>query len=160
MTSTTLADVLKAQPFAEGMRESHVRKLAEMAMEVQFARDQIVFRQGDQSGLFYLVLSGKVALEASGPGRMIRVQTLGVGDELGWSAFLAESGKHFQARTLEPVRALAFDGTRLRQACEQDPSFGYQLLKKLLRVVAARLQATRMQMLDMYAPPAGGSKLV
>lgn len=158
--TTTMADVLKAQPFAEGMKETHIRKLAEMAMEVQFARDQIIFRQGDQSGLFYVILSGKVALEASAPGRIIRVLTIGVGAELGWSAFLGDSGKHFQARTLEPVRAVAFDGARLRQACEQDPAFGYQFLQKLLRVVAGRLQATRMQMLDVYAPPPGGSKLV
>ena len=160
MTSTTLPELLKAQPFAEGMKESHLRRLAEMALEVQFARDQIIFRQGDQSGLFYIILSGKVALEASGPGRMIRVQTIGVGAELGWSSFLAEGGKQFQARTLEPVRALAFDGARLRQACEQDPAFGYQFLTKLLKVVAGRLQATRIQLLDMYAPPQGGSKLV
>jgi CRP/FNR family transcriptional regulator, cyclic AMP receptor protein len=158
--TTTLAELLKAQPFAEGMKESHLRKLAEMAMEVQFARDQIIFRQGDESGLFYVILTGKVALEASAPGRLLRVQTIGVGDELGWSSFLAEGGKQFQARTIEPVRAVAFDGARLRQACEQDPAFGYQLLKKLLKVVAGRLQATRIQMLDMYAPPPGGSKLV
>jgi CRP/FNR family cyclic AMP-dependent transcriptional regulator len=158
--TTTLAELLKAQPFAEGMKESHLRKLAEMAMEVQFARDQIIFRQGDESGLFYVILTGKVALEASAPGRLLRVQTIGVGDELGWSSFLAEGGKQFQARTIEPVRAVAFDGARLRQACEQDPAFGYQLLRKMLKVVAGRLQATRIQMLDMYAPPPGGSKLV
>ncbi len=158
MTST-LAEMLKAHPFVEGMKESHIRKLAEMALETQFARDQVVFRQGDETGLFYLILAGKVALETSAPGRMIRVQTLGVGDELGWSSFLGGTGKQFQARTLEPVRALAFDGARLRQACEQDCAFGYQFLKKLLELVARRLQATRVQLLDMYAPH-GGSKLV
>ncbi len=156
--TNTLAEVLQAQPLVEGMKESHIRKLAEMAMEVQFARDQIIFRQGDQSGLLYVILSGKVALEASAPGRMIRVQTLEAGDELGWSSFLAGSAKMFQARTLEPVRALAFDGARLRQACDQDCAFGYQILKRLLLVVSSRLQATRVQTLDMYAP--GGSKLI
>ncbi len=156
--TNTLAEVLQAQPLVEGMKESHVRKLAEMAMEVQFARDQIIFRQGDQSGLLYVILSGKVALEASAPGRMIRIQTLEAGDELGWSSCLAGSAKMFQARTLEPVRTLAFDGARLRQACDQDCAVGYQILKKLLLVVSSRLQATRVQTLDMYAP--GGSKLI
>ena len=159
MPTSTLADIVRAHPFAEGMKESHVLKLADMALEVQFARDQIIFRQGDESGLFYLIVSGKVAIEASAPGRMLRVQTAGEGYELGWSSFLAKGGKHFQARTLEPVRALVFDGARLRQACEQDSGFGYQVLLRVLGVVARRLQATRMQLLDMYAPH-GGSKLV
>ena len=159
MQPHTLADVVRAHPFAEGLKESHIQKLTEVALEVQFGRDQVIFRQGDQSGLFYLILSGKVALEASGPGRIVRVQTLGEGDQLGWSSLLVEGGKHFQARTLEPVRALALDGARLRQVCEQDPAFGYQIMLKLLKIVAGRLQATRVQLLDLYAPH-GGAKLV
>ena len=63
-------------------------------------------------------------------------------------------GKHFKARTLEPVRALSFDGGRLRQACEQDAAFGYALMRQLLTVVSERLQATRLQLLDVYAPRA------
>jgi CRP-like cAMP-binding protein len=109
--------------------------------------------------LFYLLLSGKIALEASAPGRVVRIQTLGEGDELGWSSFLSDAGgKQFQARSIEPARALAFDGARLRQAFEQDPAFGLALMQRLLRVVAERLQATRVQLLDLYAPR--GTKLV
>ncbi len=161
MPTSTVADIVRAHPFAEGMKESHILKLADMALEVQFGRDQVIFRQGDESGLFYLIVTGKVALEASAPGRMTRVQTVGEGDELGWSSFLSGGGgKFFQARTLEPVRGLAFDGARIRQACEQDPAFGYQILTRLLAVVARRLHAARMQLLDMYASRPGGSKLV
>jgi CRP/FNR family cyclic AMP-dependent transcriptional regulator len=160
MENNTLVEVLREHPFMEGMKPSHILKMAEMALEVQFAKDQMIFKQGDESGLFYLVLSGKVALEVTGPGRIVRIETAGAGEELGWSVLLAEGGKHFQARALEPVRTLTFDGTRLRQVCEQDPVFGYQFVRKLLRVVAGRLQATRMQLLDMYMPPRGGSKLV
>jgi CRP/FNR family cyclic AMP-dependent transcriptional regulator len=160
MNANALVDVLRAHPFLEGMKPGHILKMSEMALEVQFAKDQMIFKQGDESGLFYLILSGKVALEVTGPGRVVRIQTVGEGEELGWSVVLAEGGKHFQARAIEPVRALTFDGPRLRQVCEQDPVFGYQFVRKLLKVVANRLQATRMQLLDLYQPPRGGSKLV
>jgi CRP-like cAMP-binding protein len=158
METKTLTDVLREHPFVEGMKQSHILKMAEMALEVQFARDHMIFKQGDESALFYLILEGKVALEVSAPGRILRVQTLGPGDELGWSSLIAEGGKHFQARSLEPVRVLAFDGARLRHTCEQDPAFGYQFMLKLVKVVARRLQATRLQFLDFYAPH--GAKLV
>jgi CRP/FNR family cyclic AMP-dependent transcriptional regulator len=158
MESKTLTEVLRDHPFLEGLKPNHIQRMAEVAMEVQFTRDQVIFRVGDESGLFYLLLSGRVAVEVSAPGRVVRVQTLGEGDELGWSSLLGQSGKTFQARALEPALAVAFDGARVRHACEQDPAFGYQIMRRVLRVVAERLQATRLQLLDMYAP--GGSKLV
>lgn len=154
MQAKPLVEILKEHPFLEGFKPEHVQKMAELALEVQFGRDQIIFREGQESGLFFLILSGKIALEVSAPGRIFRVQTLEAGEELGWSSVLGEGGKHFQARSLETVRALAFEGSRLRQLCEQDPSFGYALMKQLLKVVAERLQATRLQLLDIYAPRA------
>ena len=158
MDTKSLYDVLREHPFLEGFKPPHIQKMAELAHEVQFTRDQVIFREGDECGMFYLILEGKVALEVSAPGRIMRITTLGAGDELGWSSLLMEDRKHFKARTLEPVRALAFDATRLRQTCEQDHGFGYLLMRALLRVVAGRLQDTRMQLLDLYAPR--GVKLI
>ncbi len=158
MDTKALYDILRQHPFLEGFKPPHIQKMAEMAHEVEFARDQVIFREGDECGLFYLILEGKVALEASAPGRIMRISTLGAGDELGWSSLLMEDGKQFQARTLETVRALAFDAARLRQTCEQDHGFGYLLMRQLLRVVSQRLLATRVQLLDLYAPR--GVKLI
>lgn len=154
MEAKTLIDVLREHPFVEGFEPQHIQKMAEIALEVQFGRDQVIFREGEECGLFYLIISGRVALEVSAPGRILRVQTLAAGEELGWSSVLMTDGKHFQARSLEPVRALAFDGARLRQACDQDPVFGYVLMRQLVQVVARRLQATRLQLLDIYKPRA------
>ena len=63
-------------------------------------------------------------------------------------------GKHFQARVLERADALAFDGGELLAACKDDPQFGFVFMHRLLGVVAERLQATRLQVLDMYSPVA------
>jgi CRP-like cAMP-binding protein len=158
METKALIDLLREHPFLEGFKPPHIQKMAEMAHEVQFGRDQMIFREGDECGLFYLILSGRIALEVSAPGRIMRVHTVGPGEELGWSSLLMGDAKHFQARTLEPVRALALDGARLRQTCEQDHGFGYLLMLQLVRIVAQRLHATRLQLLDIYAPR--GVKLI
>ena len=113
-----------------------------------------VFREGDECSEFYLIVTGLVALEIVAPGHTFRVQTLFAGDELGWSALLMGRGKHFQARTLERVDALAFEGAELLAACREDTQFGFILMQRLLGVVAERLQATRLQLLDMYSPVA------
>ena len=146
--------MLRQHPFVAGFEARHVEKLASLATEVRFDRDQILFREGDDWSKFCLIVTGLVALEIAAPGHTFRVQTLFAGDELGWSALLMGKGKQFQARTLERVNALAFEGEELLAACREDTQFGFILMQRLLGVVAERLQATRLQLLDMYSPVA------
>jgi CRP-like cAMP-binding protein len=112
----------------------------------------VIFREGDEFSKFYLIVSGLVAVEMAAPDHTIRVQTLFAGDELGWSAVLAGRGKYFQARSLDRVEALAFEGGELLAACREDTAFGFAFMYRLLAVVAERLQATRLQVIDTYSP--------
>jgi CRP/FNR family transcriptional regulator, cyclic AMP receptor protein len=104
--------------------------------------------------VFYLLGQGMVALELEVPGHVLRVQTLYAGDELDWSAVLPHAGKHFQARALAPVSALAFEGEQLLASFKSDPEFGLAFMLRLMGVVSERLRATRLQLLDMYSPVA------
>ncbi|HQR10837.1 MAG TPA: Crp/Fnr family transcriptional regulator [Casimicrobiaceae bacterium] len=153
MTESVLA-MLKRHPFVEGFQPQHIEQLATLATRVRFDRDQVIFREGDECSDFYLIVSGLVALEIAAPDHTFRVQTLGAGDELGWSAVLMGKGKYFQARGLERVDALAFDGGDVLAACKSDSQFGFVFMQHLLGIVAGRLQATRLQLLDMHSPVA------
>jgi len=153
MTESVL-NMLQRHPFVEKFAAEDVDKFASMATRVRFDRDQIIFREGDECSDFFLIVSGLVALEVTEPGHTFRIQTLSAGQEFGWSALLMGSGKHFQARALERVEALALDGGELLTACKRDPAFGFALMQRLLGVVAERLQATRLQLHDMYSPVA------
>ena len=154
MTRDTLVAVLQKHPFVGEFQPQHIEKLSALAKEVQFERDNVIFHEGDECHDFYLIVQGRVALEIEAPGHTFRVQTLSAGDELGWSAILMGRGKHFQARALQPVQALAFDGVTLLDTCRADPAFGFALMYRMLGVVSERLQATRLQVLDMYSPVA------
>jgi len=152
--SENVITALQRHPFVEQFAAEHVDKLATIATRVRFERDQIIFRENDECSDFFLLLSGLVALEIVEAGHTHRIQTLSAGHEFGWSALLMGSGKHFQARALERVEALALDGGALLTACKRDPQFGFVLMQRLLGVVAERLQATRLQLHDMYSPVA------
>src|SRR3954468_17307206 len=145
-------DLLNEHPFTEAFWPEHVTRLASMAAESHFAAGELIFHEGDHSSLFYLVISGNVALEVVSPGRPVRVATLRAGDVLGWSSITGDDGKQFQARALENVHALAFDGSRLRHACEQDYAFGFAFMRSVLAVVSGRLHSVRGQLLDIYTP--------
>lgn len=152
MAPSEMKTVLTAHPFLEGLPEKYIDMLSKLAFEVHFDQDEVVFREGDPSSLFYLILDGKIALEMGAPGRQIIIQTLEAGDELGWSSLLENTSKQFRARCLEPVRALAFDGARVVNLCEGDHEFGYHIMRRTLALVAERLRATRLQTLDVYSP--------
>lgn len=155
MDAQTVRTLLKQHPFVQDFQPHQVERLAAIARQVAFAADQVVFREGDECPDFYLIARGRVALEMALPGAsVLRIQTLGDGDEFGWSALIMGRGKHFQARALEPVSTLAFDGGQLLQACQDDPAFGFGLMYRLLRIVSERLHATRLQLIDTYSPVA------
>ncbi|MBK6470787.1 MAG: Crp/Fnr family transcriptional regulator [Betaproteobacteria bacterium] len=150
----SLLQVLQQHPFVADFEPAHVQRLAAMARQVQFAEGQVIFHEGDDYSVFYLLVEGMVALEIEAPDHVLRVQTLYAGDEFDWSALLPHAGKHFQARALTPVTALAFEGEQLLASFKVDPEFGMAFMLQLLGVVSERLRATRVQLLDMYSPEA------
>lgn len=150
----TLLQVLEEHPFVADFRPEHKARLAALARQVRFDEGQVIFHEGDDYSVFYLLGEGMVALELETPGYVLRVQTLYAGDELDWSAVLPHAGKHFQARALSPVTALAFEGEQLLASFKSDPEFGLAFMLRLMGVVSERLRATRVQLLDMYSPVA------
>ena len=59
----------------------------------------------------------------------------------------------YDAQALELMRAIAMDADCLRGKCEADHDLGYDLMKRFVPVLVERLQATRLQMLDVYGTP-------
>jgi CRP-like cAMP-binding protein len=146
-----ILEAVQGHPFAEGLTPEHCATLAALARRTSFAKDEIIFREGDPKHEFFLLLSGRAALEMVVQGRTLRVHTLEAGDELGWSAVLMGRGKHFQARALEATDTLAFGGPQLLATFNDDPAFGLAFTLRLLGVVSERLQGTRLQLHDMYS---------
>ena len=157
MSADVVTNLLQTHPFTEGFWPDHLARLSAMASEVRFRPGELIFREGDHSSFFYLLISGNVALEAVSPGRLLRVTTLYAGEVLGWSSVMENhNGKQFQARSLEEVHALAFDGERLRHACEEDYVFGFWFMRAILNVMFGRMHAIRAQLMGAYSPVAAG----
>jgi CRP-like cAMP-binding protein len=138
--------------FLDAFWPEHAERLRAMSSGARFDTGELIFQEGDHSSLFYVLTSGTVALEVLTPGRPVRVATLHAGDVLGWSSIAEDDSKQFQARAVEPVEALAFDGARLRHACEQDYAFGFAFMRAMATVLSARLHSVRAQLLDIYSP--------
>jgi CRP/FNR family transcriptional regulator, cyclic AMP receptor protein len=147
----TLEPLLTEHPFFRGLAPGDVQYLTSCAKNARFEAGQMIFREGEDADQFYLIRDGRVALENFTPGRgAAPILTLGAGDALGWSWLVPPYKWRFDARAIEVTRVFALDGKCLRGKCDQDPRFGYELLKRVAAIIAERLHATRLQMLDVY----------
>jgi CRP/FNR family cyclic AMP-dependent transcriptional regulator len=147
------AFMLAETPFLKGLEWRHLEAMSSCAMGVRFPAGERIFETGQPANRFYLLLGGRVALETpaeSGP--PIRIQVIEAGDVLGWSWLFPPYTWQFNARTLEPVEAVFFYGTKLRELAEEDPAFCCAMMKRMTHVILQRLQATRSRL--AHLPPA------
>lgn len=147
----TLRPILADHPFLQGLENEHLDLITGCASNIRFDAESMMFQEGDEAKQFYVIRSGKVGIEMHVPGRgIVTVQTLGEGEILGWSWLLPPYRWLFSARALELTRVIALDGVCLRNKCETDHNLGYELLKRFSFLLEDRIQAMRMQLLDVY----------
>ena len=145
-----VAALIRTHPFFKDFDPHQQRLLADCAMEKSFEAGEVIFREGDPANRFYLILEGKVILESYVLERgRVEIQTIEVGDVLGWSWLLPPYYWQFDARAVTPTKAIFFYGTWLRDSCERDHDFGYEMMKRMTQVVVQRLQAARKQLLSI-----------
>lgn len=147
----TLEKILVQHPFVEGLPSELVHLIVGCAKNVVFEPGKYLFKEGEEANSFYIIRSGRVALEIYSPetGSII-IQTLTEGDIIGWSWLIPPYQWRFDARAVEMTRVIELDGTCLRNKCESDPKLGYEIMKRLTNVFEQRIDAMRMQLLDLF----------
>lgn len=143
--------ILSAHPFFAGLEPQDMRAFAGFATQTQYQQGASIFQEGEPATHFYIIQQGKVALETFAPGQgAIPIETIETGEVLGWSWLFPPYRWHFSARVVEPTQAIVLNGRGLRARCEEDRVFGYEVMKRVAQLMMQRLQATRLQLLDMY----------
>jgi CRP/FNR family transcriptional regulator, cyclic AMP receptor protein len=142
------ATALAAHPFLRGMSRDQLGVLAETARDVSFPARNRLFEEGGNATRFWLIQSGHVGLDLHIPGEgPVVIETIGMGELLGWSWLFPPYRWAFGAVTVTAVEAFEFDAAAVRERCAADPGLGYDLDQRIARVLARRLQATRIRLI-------------
>jgi CRP-like cAMP-binding protein len=137
-------------PFLAGMHRKEVGLLTDCAIAVHFKKGQIIFREGEMANRFYLIETGKIILESNyGHSNGVVIDTIGLGDLLGWSWMFPPYTWRFTARAVEPSSAFFFYGTILREYCERDHLLGYELFKRMAPIMIKRMQSAREKIVSL-----------
>jgi CRP/FNR family cyclic AMP-dependent transcriptional regulator len=147
----TIDELVAESPAFEGMDAGRLELIAGCAHNVVVKAGDRLFREGEPADTFYLVRAGRVSLSTHAPARgSIVIETLDPGEIVGWSWIVPPYVWHFDARAVDEVHAVAFDGACLRGKCEADPALGYDLMRRFAGIMLDRLLHTRLRLVDVY----------
>lgn len=151
MSEPEILDTLRGVRFLEGLGDAELRQIASVAHLVTFQPGAVIFREGVPMPNVFLVVEGSVGLEIPVPGQGgKRIHTIGGGELLGWSPLLDQQPMTATARALTATRLVAINAAQVLAMCHHDPKFGFTLMRRTAAALALRLNATRLQLLDVY----------
>jgi CRP/FNR family transcriptional regulator, cyclic AMP receptor protein len=149
---TTDKAVLGAQPFLRGMTDGHLAKLATLCRHVAVQARQRLFDEGATADRFWLIDAGQVTIDTTVPGHgRVLIATLGRGDLVGLGWLLPPYQQRLGAVATQPMQAFEFDARAVRRACDEDPSLGYELSRRVLAVVVDSMHTIHDRLLDAAA---------
>lgn len=132
-------------------------RLMGIGHEVNFTEGTRLFQEGDHADRFWILRSGTVTLDIHVPGSSpAAIDNLGPGELVGWAWLFEPYVWHLGAEAMTPVRTHEFDAATVRMMMDADPAFGSAISHWVGQVLAHRLQATRIRLLDLYAPHGSG----
>jgi CRP-like cAMP-binding protein len=146
-----MAQLVARHPLFRGLPADVAALVAGCARNEAFAADELLIAEGEPAETFHLIRRGRVSLEIRKPGSgHLVVETIGPGELLGLSWLFGAKRWHTDARAMDRVGTVAVDAACLLAKAEADPAFGYALMKRVAPVMASRLQAARLRLLDLY----------
>ena len=153
MSNHSINDYLLAHEFFSGFSDDLLQFLCECSSTHEIKTGQILFQQGESADKFYVVRTGRISLQMPAiMGPVLEIQTVDNDQVLGWSWLIAPYKWNFQTIAEEDTELLQFDGAAILARCEQEPQFGFELLKKFAALMSVGLTAARQKMMDEWNP--------
>jgi CRP/FNR family cyclic AMP-dependent transcriptional regulator len=154
MNNQSTAEYLSAHEFFSELSDDALNFLCECSSTCEIKKGHILFRMGEYADTFYVLRAGRISIQMPAIiGPALEIQTLDKNQVLGWSWLISPYRWSFQALAEEDSALLKFDGAAILARCEQEPKFGYELLKRFAALMSVRLDAARQKMMDEWNPP-------
>ncbi len=147
-----LIDTLKVFEFFEGLETSHLEKLGDLCRGGSYRQGEMIFKEGDEATELYVLTDGRVALEMEvrpvpdRPAIPTAVEVVTKGEVFGWSAVVEPYIYTFSVRCMTSCTVLAIKGDMLRKVMANDAGLGFELMKRLARLISLRLRYTRLRL--------------
>jgi CRP-like cAMP-binding protein len=117
-------DLLHRIPLFNTLDRHKVRRLGELADEVEVPSGKVLMQQGEEGDELMVIVRGQVGIERDGT----RLNTLGPGDVFGEIALVAHGPRTATATTEEPTTLLVVGHREFHSLMEEFPEVADQVL--------------------------------
>ncbi len=148
----TLVNTLESTELFGGLEAGHLGKVADMCRGTSHRKGETIFKEGDEAKELYILMDGRVVLEMEvcpvpdRPSIPTAVEVVTEGETLGWSALVEPYVYTLSARCVANCRVLTINGDMLRRVMTDDTILGYELMKRLAKIISLRLAYTRLRL--------------
>jgi len=139
---------LKKIRLIENLDDSMLGKMLPFAQMHLFGDRAVIFKEGQHSEDFYMLVKGKVVLEVEASASiMISLGSIKPGYSFGWSALLRGSSHASDAICVEPCEVIAIPGDKFIQILEENHDMGYRVMMDVATILKNKLEQRTGQFL-------------
>ena len=153
-------ETLRSYQLFAGQSIYMLDEIARISNEVVLEEGEWLFHEREDAARLYLIMDGAVSLclnlFLNGSSQHVEATSpLGRGELVGWSAIVRPHVYTLGARTFHRSRLLVIEAEPLRQLLDDNPHYGYFLMKNMAEVMGDRLTSKCVQLLSMVLDSEG-----
>lgn len=137
-----LEDAIRGNYLTNGLSEEEISLLAANGEEVSFPAGDVIVRQFDREADLYMVLEGKVAINASNGDLVARIKAGGVFGEI---ALLDDRPRSATVMAETDVKLVKFSAENIRALLDNHCHISNVILRNIGRVLCERLRSANLQ---------------
>jgi CRP-like cAMP-binding protein len=130
--------------------DSILKEIAAIAREVPVKQGEFIFREGEKADKLHFLLHGSVALRVKLTSRPESVTVSFIStpyQSFGWSGVVAPHHYTSSAECEEDSNLLIIPAQPFIDILEQNPEYGFTVMKRIAEIIADRLRNSRQALL-------------
>ena len=143
-----VGQVLRETALCEGLSTEQVDKMAELAEVESRKAGEVIFEEDGTGRDLYILMDGRVAIEAYVPGETDRTQTIVTvlpGNLLGEFSLLDGAPRSATARVVDQAQILRISHDKLMSLMEHDNEIGYKVILNIAQLLTTRIRNTNLR---------------
>ena len=153
INNTELKPTLKSIPWLMDLTSSQLQSLENISGSRFIKSGEVLFREGDNDNVLYIVSEGRLAIDILVPGHgQVCIYYAEPLDMVGWDRMTPVARQRITSVTAEQDSYLIYlNATALSELCDTDPVIGMTIMRRMSNVIASRLLSMRIKLLELLA---------
>jgi len=130
-------EILRQTYFFSGLPLETLKVFAYLCTREKFKKDEYIFRQNEDDGRAFYIISGKAKLEREDNERNKEIRDCDIGEFIGGLTLLGDTGRLFSLKAVVDTVCLVLERERFTKTIEQFPT----IMPRIFKAVAKNIDS-------------------